>query len=286
MSNANAHPHFGRIQTRQQKKRPIELIYNKSMFDRASDSVSSIPVHRDYTDGHGKQDVILIGKQSISVPERIVNEQAQNEDEAVVFYPEKARFTQTTDQQARKKKQLREMRALASISQSSTNNKMFRDGRHSSLNKDNEGKQQHHYGLTNALWPKQTSTQWMTAGRSSLPQNADQRDWKQSTNMQRPYKNKLVDTPVDNIDSPSQINSRGRISLDPYDLNVPQLPSKLKTNSEKQKFKTIQHFFPKQSNERVSQHGRMARERPSYLYGDPEKYSRGPPKFHSDAVSP
>ena len=53
---------------------------------------------------------------------------------------------------------------------------MLRGTRHRSLKKGDEGDQeQHHYGLTNAVWPKQTSTQWMTAGRgiihSELPQD-------------------------------------------------------------------------------------------------------------------
>ena len=282
MSNAN--PRFGRIQTRQKLKRPIVLNYNQSMFDRVSDSVSTLPEPR----GPSRPGTILNRQSSASVTGSNTNNRAQNRDDTPVDYADKSQLVQHRDQQARKRKQLRELRALASISQHSPTSTVVLGGpRRSSVNKEDEGKQQHHYGLTHALWPKQTSTQWMTAGRSSMPDNTAPREDVRSTGLRRSYKAQLYgDIPNRKLGSPSPANSRGRASLDPYEAQAQRQSAKLNSNKEKQKFKTIQHFFPKQGNERPNQNGWIGRDaQPSFLYAGSDKRSMGPSGGRSDTSS-
>lgn len=122
----------------------------------------------------------------------------------------------------------------------------------------------------------------MTAVRSSMPINKAQRADLRSTDMQGNAKHTLYGD-IRAGDSDGQAESR-RISLDPYDLNPPQLPAKLDSNNERQKFKTIQNFFPKQKNERPNQNGWIGREpAPVMQYGGPEKQAKGPARVRDDA---
>lgn len=214
------------------------------------------------------------------------NARPQLEDDVAVHFPEQAHLVRGVAEQARTKKQLRDLRALVSVSQQSpSSNNGHKAERRNSVNKDNDGKQEHHYGLSNAFWKKQTSTQWMTAGRSSMPHNAGQRAELSSAKMRGTSKHTpYVDRPVVTLDSEGRAMSRGRVSLDPYDLNAPpQLPAKLQAANEKQRFKTLQNFFPKQSsnpNKQISRDTRSA-----VLYGDSDKPSRGPLNVPSDGLS-
>lgn len=75
---------------------------------------------------------------SASVAVSNADRYAEDEDDMAMMYPKKPLIGDGFEQ-ARKKKQLRELRALASVSHhSSASKKALRGGQQSSMNKDNE----------------------------------------------------------------------------------------------------------------------------------------------------
>lgn len=98
----NASPLFGRIQTRQRMKRPIDVIKNASMLDRVSDSVSTLPEHGlGFRGGHGD---LLKRQTSASLAGSHVNIRAHLEDDIAVNFPERAFLVRGAAKQTRTRK--------------------------------------------------------------------------------------------------------------------------------------------------------------------------------------